>query len=56
MKVIDNGVSSNVKIDLVTTITHQVFLFLLIMIGVALLRGIPDVFNVPDHHRDVETN
>lgn len=40
MKAIDNGVSSNVKIDLVTTITHQVFLFLLIMIGVALLRGI----------------
>lgn len=40
MKKIDSGYSLSAKNELVTAITHQVFLFLLIMIGVALLRGI----------------
>ncbi|MBL0257776.1 MAG: ABC transporter ATP-binding protein [Bacteroidetes bacterium] len=40
MKKIDSGYSLSAKNELVTAITHQVFLFLLIMIGVAILRGI----------------
>lgn len=40
MKQMDQGTSVLAKNDLVSAITQQVFLFLMIMIGVALLRGI----------------
>lgn len=40
MKKMDQGTSVLAKNDLVSAITQQVFLFLMIMIGVALLRGI----------------
>ncbi|HRH67174.1 MAG TPA: ABC transporter transmembrane domain-containing protein, partial [Bacteroidia bacterium] len=40
MKKIDGGATEMAKNDLVATVTHQVFIFLVIMIGVAILKGI----------------
>lgn len=40
MKQMETGISGASKNALVNAITHQVFIFLLIMIGVAILRGV----------------